>query len=86
MGAFGSNPGRDTYNPEIVLGFLQSFKAKARIIFRLGHDHFLQNHFQFIKTTSFIPPSVIKLHLLSAHAFTCFGFFSKPSSEGPSTF
>jgi hypothetical protein len=27
-----------------------------------------------IKTTSFIPPSVIKLHLLFAHAFTCFGF------------
>jgi hypothetical protein len=27
-----------------------------------------------IKTTSFTPPSVIKLHLLFAHAFTCFGF------------
>jgi hypothetical protein len=26
-----------------------------------------------IKTTSFTPPSVIKLHLLFAHAFTCFG-------------
>jgi hypothetical protein len=27
-----------------------------------------------IKTTSFTPPSVIKLHLLFAHSFTCFGF------------
>jgi hypothetical protein len=27
-----------------------------------------------IKTTSFTPPSVIKLNLLFAHAFTCFGF------------
>jgi hypothetical protein len=27
-----------------------------------------------IKTASFTPPSVIKLHLLFAHAFTCFGF------------
>jgi hypothetical protein len=27
-----------------------------------------------IKTTSFTPPSVIKLHLLFARAFTCFGF------------
>jgi hypothetical protein len=27
-----------------------------------------------IKTTSFTPPSVIKLHLLFAHAFICFGF------------
>jgi hypothetical protein len=27
-----------------------------------------------IKTTSFTPSSVIKLHLLFAHAFTCFGF------------
>jgi hypothetical protein len=27
-----------------------------------------------INTTSFIPPSVIKFHLLFAHAFTCFGF------------
>jgi hypothetical protein len=27
-----------------------------------------------IKTTSFTPPSVIKLHLLFAYAFTCFGF------------
>jgi hypothetical protein len=27
-----------------------------------------------IKTTSFTAPSVIKLHLLFAHAFTCFGF------------
>jgi hypothetical protein len=27
-----------------------------------------------IKTTSFTPPSVINLHLLFAHAFTCFGF------------
>jgi hypothetical protein len=27
-----------------------------------------------IKITSFIPPSVIKLYLLFAHAFTCFGF------------
>jgi hypothetical protein len=26
-----------------------------------------------MKTTSFTPPSVIKLHLLFAHAFTCFG-------------
>jgi hypothetical protein len=26
------------------------------------------------KTTSFTPPSVIKLHLLLAHAFTCFRF------------
>jgi hypothetical protein len=26
-----------------------------------------------IKTISFTPPSVIKLHLLFAHAFTCFG-------------
>jgi hypothetical protein len=31
-----------------------------------------------IKTTSFTPPSVIKFYLL-------FRFFSKPSSEGPST-
>jgi hypothetical protein len=27
-----------------------------------------------IKTTWLTPPSVIKLHLLFAHAFTCFGF------------
>jgi hypothetical protein len=27
-----------------------------------------------IKTTSFTPPNVIKLHLLFAHAFTYFGF------------
>jgi hypothetical protein len=27
-----------------------------------------------IKTTSFTPSSVIKLHLLFAHALTCFGF------------
>jgi hypothetical protein len=27
-----------------------------------------------IKTTSFTPPSVIKLYLLSVYAFTCFGF------------
>jgi hypothetical protein len=27
-----------------------------------------------IKTTSFTPPSVIKLHLLFAYSFTCFGF------------
>jgi hypothetical protein len=27
-----------------------------------------------IKTTSFTPSSVIKLHFLFAHAFTCFGF------------
>jgi hypothetical protein len=26
-----------------------------------------------IKTTSFTPSSVIKLHLLFVHAFTCFG-------------
>jgi hypothetical protein len=26
-----------------------------------------------IKTTAFTQPSVIKLHLLFAHAFTCFG-------------
>jgi hypothetical protein len=32
------------------------------------------NLFKPIKTTSFIPPSVIKLRLLFAHAFTCFGF------------
>jgi hypothetical protein len=38
-----------------------------------------------IKTTSFIPPSVIKLHLLFAHAFTCFGL-CKPSSEGHQLF
>jgi hypothetical protein len=30
--------------------------------------------FNTIKTTSFTLPSVIKLHLLFAHAFTCFGF------------
>jgi hypothetical protein len=36
-----------------------------------------------IKTTSFIPPSVIKLHLLFAHAFTCFGFLvDGPSDDG----
>jgi hypothetical protein len=34
----------------------------------------LVSAFIFIKATSFTPPSVIKLHLLFAHSFTCFGF------------
>jgi hypothetical protein len=64
--------------------FPQSLKENTVIVHRLRHNHFLQDPFQFItlsldstksiKTTSFIPPSVIKLHLLFAHAFTCFGF------------
>jgi hypothetical protein len=32
------------------------------------------HHFITIKTTSFTPPSVIKLYLLFVYAFTCFGF------------
>jgi hypothetical protein len=34
----------------------------------------VNNSHHTIKTTSFTPPNVIKLHLLFAHAFTCLGF------------
>jgi hypothetical protein len=60
---------------------------KTKCLLLPRHQNAGQNHDiktgDTIKTTSFTPPSVIKLHLLYAHAFTCFGFFSKPSSEGP---
>jgi hypothetical protein len=38
---------------------------------------------QTIKTTSFNPPSVIKLYLLFVYAFTCFGFLVKKKKKPP---
>jgi hypothetical protein len=60
-----------------MLKLLQCFEVHCSrhvMIHPQGGGYIICRNTGTIKTTSFTPPSVIKLHFLFAHAFTCFGF------------
>jgi hypothetical protein len=48
----GSNVDRDTGYFEVFLHVAQSLQAKAEIIYRIGHDHFIPNPFHFTQQSS----------------------------------